>query len=421
MPFVTALIKILVFSFFRLQWTKPCSVPVNLHNASSAQDLEHCGSSGMSDTSEDIYVKIEPEMSIVISPKEKIKNMWQDFIIGELTPHARSPSYSSLRSQPMSQNPGVLKDKTEGKKKHIGQEQRPGGQRPQITVPKAFRMTLREAEKKQRMVRSRSEVELENAMLRKQLEELTECQKKFHASPVPAHVYLPLYEEICNHNKERSSLSCRQRTTSLKPFSFLERECRKREQKVQLPKEEKRAFRARPVPRKVYDSTVSERLKEAQLYRAIKMQMRAQELLHSASVPCSMLARRSSNKRRNMEEKTERTIQVEANFQPKINSEVPDFDASYRRFRKRLQDKRNVKLLTVCEPFHLRTAEIASRRDRIQAAIEAELESSRVIRRPYSTQAQTVGSSLHSSFSNCLEALPPKITHAAKKRQEAVR
>nr|XP_023680730.1 protein FAM161A isoform X2 [Paramormyrops kingsleyae] len=405
----------------RLQWTKPCSVPVKLHNASSAQDFDHYGSSGMSDTSEDSYVKIEPEMNVVISPKEKIKNMWQDFIIGELTPHARSPSCSPLRIQPMSQNPGVLKDRTEGKKKRIGQEQHPDGQRPQITVPKPFRMTLREAEKKQRIVRSRLEVELENAMLRKQLEELTECQKKFHASPVPTHVYLPLYEEICERNKERRSLSRQQRTTSQKPFSFLERECRKREQKVQLPKEEKKAFRVKPVPRKVYDSTVSERLKEDQLYRAIKMQMRAQELLHSASMPRSMLARRSSNRRRNMEGKTEGTIQADPNFRPKINSEVPDFDASYQRFRKRLQDKRNVKLLTVCEPFHLRTAQIPSRRDRIQAAMEAELESSRVTRRPYSTQAQTVGSSLHSSFSSSLELLPPKITDAAKKRQEAVR
>ncbi|XP_048858317.1 protein FAM161A [Brienomyrus brachyistius] len=405
----------------RSQWTKPCSVPVNLHDASSAQDLDHYGSSGMSGTSEDSYVKIEPVMSIVISPKEKIKNMWQDFIIGELTPRSRSPSCSSPRNQLMSQNPGVLKDKTKGKEKRTGQEQHPDGQRLQITVPKPFRMTLREAEKKQRIVRSRSEVELENAMLRKQLEELTECQKKFHASPVPAHVYLPLYEEICERNKERRILSRQQRPTSQKPFSFLERECRKREQKVQLPREEKKAFRARPVPRKVYNSTVSERLKEDQLYRAIKMQMRAQELLHSASMPCSMLARRLSNRRRNTEEKTERTVQAEANFQPKINREVPDFDASYRRFRKRLQDKRNVKLLTVCEPFHLRTAQIPSRQDRIQAAIEAELESSRVTHRPYRPQAQTVGSSLCSSFSSSLELLPSKITDAAKKRQEAVR
>ncbi|XP_067466813.1 protein FAM161A-like [Thunnus thynnus] len=139
-----------------------------------------------------------------------------------------------------------------------------------VTVPKPFQMMLREEERKRHKVRTRSEIELENTLLRRELEELRECQKKFRASPAPAHIHLPLYEIISRRSGQRpnrSSGNNSKRNTksdqasaaaSSQPFHFLERERRKREAKIVAelgrlgPKEERQAFKARPVPNSVY-------------------------------------------------------------------------------------------------------------------------------------------------------------------------
>ncbi|XP_077960367.1 protein FAM161A isoform X1 [Gasterosteus aculeatus] len=125
------------------------------------------------------------------------------------------------------------------------------------TVPKPFQMMLREEERKRRKVRTRSQVELENALLRRELEELQECQKTFRASPAPAHIHLPLYEMMSRRRRFRFVRSG-ERGGDRAPFHFLERERRKREAKILAelerlgPQEERRAFRARPMPSSVY-------------------------------------------------------------------------------------------------------------------------------------------------------------------------
>ncbi|XP_034753750.1 protein FAM161A-like [Etheostoma cragini] len=144
-----------------------------------------------------------------------------------------------------------------------------------VTVPKPFQMMLREEEKKRHKVRNRSEIELENMLLRRELEELQECQKQFRASPAPAHIHLPLYKIISGRHSQRakrsrssSSLSnCRTSSDqasaaaaspSPQPFNFLERERRKKEAKIVAeleklgPKVERQAFKARPMPSSVY-------------------------------------------------------------------------------------------------------------------------------------------------------------------------
>lgn len=129
-----------------------------------------------------------------------------------------------------------------------------------VTIPKPFQMMLREEERKKHKVRTRSEIELENTLLRRELEELQECQKKFRASPAPAHIHLPLYEIISRRFTQRSSRTRHQADAgaSQQPFNFLERERRKKEAKIMAelgrlrPKEEHRTFKARPMPRSVY-------------------------------------------------------------------------------------------------------------------------------------------------------------------------
>lgn len=348
------------------------------------------------------------EKGLLFSPKEHIKNMWRDF---QLSPRNRQLSSSSLQSLPGDQKGRKGKDKK--------------GRR--VTVPKPFHMTLREAERRKRGIKTRSEVEHENAELRRQLEELTECQRKFRASSVPAHVHLPLYEELQERNEERQRRARQDQRlgTVQKPFSFLERERLKKEQKqLRHPppsdREKVRPFRAKPVPKAVYAAASGELMKEEQLFRSIKIQMRAVELLHSASMPPSMLARRLGERKKSKEGGA---AAGEDGFshRPQINKEVPDFDASYRRFQKHLERHREVKPTTACEPFDLRTSQISSHRERVLADMEKEQSSPRMLRWPYISPGPSRTASLCSSLSGSLELLPTKVTDATRKRHEAVR
>ncbi|XP_062390815.1 protein FAM161A [Sardina pilchardus] len=446
-----------------------------------------------SDGSDDEDEENRPEKGLLLSPKERIKNMWQDFSVDKPLRSRRRPghydSFSSLQSQPgdataerhgkANGRRGVRKKVVEKKKKKTKEEEEEnsgdggdgGGGRPRATVPQPFNMTLREAERKRRGLKTRAEVERENAELRRQLEDLTECQRQFRASPMPAHVRLPLYEEL-QRRRDRSANAAGEdagaasaspgtakdaktsSSSSPRPFSFLERERLKREQREEelrrVAQEEaldargRPAFRAKPVPRAVREvAAANERLKEEQLYRAIKMQMRARDLLHSAAMPPSMLARRLEERKQKEEQEEEERRRAErdrASHRPKINADVPDFDASYRRFRRQLErGRREAKPLTACEPFRLRTSSLPSRRERASgnaAAAACEVDATpRDYRWPFlsspsssprhrhggGTAPRTSSSSLCSSLSGSQEVLTAKITDAARKRQDAIR
>uniref|UniRef100_A0A3Q3A5W3 Protein FAM161A n=1 Tax=Kryptolebias marmoratus TaxID=37003 RepID=A0A3Q3A5W3_KRYMA len=402
----------------RPPWTNmsPAASRRRLRKSHSAVELRW--GSGRSDSSdENEGGSNDVEKGLLFSPKEYIKNMWKDF---KVSPHNHHLSSSSLHSLPADQRP----------QKRRGHKDRPQESRKhRVTVPKPFHMTLREAERQKHGMKTRSEVEVENAELRRQLEELTECQRQFRASPVPAHVHLPLYEELQERNEERRRAAREQEQqqqhlrAGRKPFSFLERERLKKEQKQQRqqpPDQEKvKPFKAKPVPKSVYAAASGEQMKEEQLYRSIKIQMRAEEMLHSASMPPSMLSRRLSERK-----KTKRGATGEDGFsyKPQINKEVPDFNATYKRFQKQLEKRKEVKPTTACEPFELRTSHILSHRERILADIEKDRSSPRMLRWPCSPgPARTPNSSLCSSLSGSMEVLPAKVTDATKKRHEAVR
>ncbi len=90
-------------------------------------------------------------------------------------------------------------------------------------------------------------------------------------------------------------------------------------------------FKAKPVPRAVKEAASGEQQEEEELYRAIKMQDAGERVAHVASMPPSMLARQLSEKQVPKAAQDE-----EQTHQTQINTEVPDFDGSYRRFRKQL-------------------------------------------------------------------------------------
>lgn len=359
---------------------------------------------------------------LLSSPKEHIRNMWQGFRVDKTSPNKQKPSSTSLENHPGDRqatvDPKQVQRSTKGRVRSKEE-----GWRPQVTVPKPFQMTLRETEYKHKVVRSRAEIEQENKELRREIEELTECQRKFRATAVPAHVHMPLYEELRERDEERRrqlrAAEQRRLLITQRPFSFLEREQIKKQQK-ELIKEQKDhrrwAFRAKPVPLAVKEAATGERQKEEQLYREIKKEMRATEMLLSANEPPSMLSKRISERRMQRQERSAPTTGI------RISSQVPDFNASYRRFQKQLERKREFRPLTACEPFKLCTANINPRKEHLTVETEEGGRSQSASQGLFvSLSPQTPSSSVCSSLSGSREYLPTKITDAAKKRQEAVR
>ncbi|NWI47554.1 F161A protein, partial [Picathartes gymnocephalus] len=357
----------------RPTWDKSSYQPLNLHKSFSDSDLSDPLGSSVSDVSDGelVFEENGSETGSSSFAKQQIEKMWDGFSLEDYISRAKH----SLPSSPACR-------KVHKKQKVWS---------PRVTVPKPFQMTIREAQKKEQNVKSKSQIELENHLLRKQLEEEAECQKKFRANPVPAAVFLPLYHDIVQRNEERRR-SVRERCklkllASQKPFKFIERERQRREARkmllkdVPLPENKTKMFRAKPVPKCVYSPDFSDRLKEEELYREIRIRMRAEELLRNSSVPNSRLTlKETSKKKKHKSPEPKRT-----EHKPKIKSSVPDFELLHEKFQKRLLQQKKVKHLTVCEPFDLRTSYIPSKKGKILKDIQEDEEKLMETRWPFAS------------------------------------
>ncbi|NWS14197.1 F161A protein, partial [Pachyramphus minor] len=396
----------------RPTWDKSSYQPLNLHKSFSDSDLSDPLSSTISDVS-DVELVFEGNGSETGSSsfaKQQIEKMWDGFSMEDYI--SRIPD--SPPSSPICRK---------ARKKHKEWS-------PKVTVPKPFQMTIREAQKKEQNVKSKSRIELENHLLKKQLEEEAECQKKFRANPVPATIFLPLYHDIVQRDEERRR-SVRERSklkllASQKPFKFIERERQRREiKKMQLrdlsmPENPAKVFRAKPVPKCVYSPDFNERLKEEELYREIRIRMRAEEMLRNSSVPNSRLASKETNKPK----KHKSPVPKQTEHKPRINPSVPDFERLYERFQKRLLQEKQVKDLTVCEPFNLLTSYIPSNKGKILKDIEEDEENLKETRWPFASprrKPQVRHSSANSQLSGSGKSKSPKNTESTRRRLQALR
>ncbi|NXA99592.1 F161B protein, partial [Cnemophilus loriae] len=143
---------------------------------------------------------------------------------------------------------------------------------PSITIPQPFKMTLREARKKSELMKSYMFLELDKQRDKRQSQDEAECQKQFRAQPVPAHVFLPLYQEIMEQNEIRRQAATQKRKELLlstqRPFSFVEKEEKKKEAIRQkflaaaTPNESSKKKQAsKKVPKSTYDSLLGDKLK----------------------------------------------------------------------------------------------------------------------------------------------------------------
>ncbi|NWI96382.1 F161A protein, partial [Pitta sordida] len=394
----------------RPTWDKSSYQPLNLHKSFSDSDLSDPLGSSVSDVSEEelAFERNGSETRSSSFAKQQIEKMWDGFSVAD---------YVSRIQESLPGSPACGKAR---KKQKVWS--------PKVTVPKPFQMTIREAQKKEQNVKSKSQIEMENHLLKKQLEEEAECQKKFRANPVPAAVFLPLYHDIVQRNEERRR-SVRERSklkllASQKPFKFIERERQRSEmRKMQLkdlstPENQTKAFRAKPVPKCVYSPDFNDRLKEEQLYREIRIRMRAEELLRNSSVPNSRLASKETKKsRKHVEPK-------QTEQKPKIKPGVPDFELLHERFQKRLLQQKQVKDLTVCEPFNLLTSYIPSNKGKILRDIEEDEEKLKETRWPFASprrRPQMRHSSANSHPLGSGKSRSPKNTECTRRRLQAIR
>uniref|UniRef100_A0A663EEX5 Protein FAM161A n=2 Tax=Aquila chrysaetos chrysaetos TaxID=223781 RepID=A0A663EEX5_AQUCH len=396
----------------RPTWEKSSYQPLNLHKSFSDSDLSDPLGSSISDKSdrELAFEENGSETGSSAFAKQRIEKMWDGFSVEDYISHTKH----SLPSSPAF--------------RMIWKKQKAWS--PKVTVPRPFQMTIREARKKEQNVKSKSQIEMENNILKKQLEEEAECQKKFRANPVPAAVFLPLYHEILQRNEERRR-SVKERSklkllASQKPFKFLEREKQRNEiRKMQLrdlsaPEKKTNLFKAKPVPKCVYNPAVNDKLREEELCREIRIRMRAEELLRNSSLPSSRLALKDTNKKK----KHKCVEPKETEHKPKIKSSVPDFELLHQKFQKRLLQQKQVKHLTVCEPFDLRTPYIPSNKGKILKDIQGDEEKLKETRWPYASprhKPQMRHSSANSHLSGFGESKSPRITESTRRRLQALR
>nr|XP_006117790.2 protein FAM161B [Pelodiscus sinensis] len=296
-----------------------------------------------------------------------------------------------------------------------------------ITIPQPFKMTLREACKKPQLMRSRASLELEKQREKRQSQEEAECQKQFRAQPVPAHVYLPLYQEIMEQDEIRREVGMQRRKELLlstqRPFSFLEKEEKKKEamkQKVLAalaPVKNSKPKDSKMIPKSTYNSVLGDKLKEAELYRKIRIQMRAKDLLENSFAPIDLSNRqRESYSRTATKTKQEKLgfLQDDFSFKPRINPVVPDFEKLYWAYQREAIRIREVKEPTHNQPFKLRTSSLLCRQKQANEQIMKDFQqpSKPPVQRSHSLTG------LSSLSSN---TLPVHITDATRKRESAIR
>ena len=287
------------------------------------------------------------------SAMARIEDMWDKFSVDSYCPRSsekgkpgmvRSSSVSNLSSKPKKQIP----------------------QKSSVTVPKPFSMSVREPNRTPK--KSKAALELEQRENEKKRMEDLECQKKFKAMPVPAHVHLRLFDELkeARESRRREIVQRRQEIleTMQEPFQFTLRDEEKQKSRPSTAiQQSSHQFRAHPFPSHIFGDLTSDKMLEEEEYRNIRKRMRAKELLKSSSLPPTMKLKGKdyTDGRQRHQQYEKRAKQAgltnEHKFQPRINRTMPDFDEQYEQFMQEMSQRKYMQReATVCKPFNLRTS-----------------------------------------------------------------
>ncbi|XP_010808411.1 protein FAM161A isoform X3 [Bos indicus] len=381
--------------------------PVSLMTSISEPDLSQSSSLIVSSSEEELpnlEKKYSEKSGMMTYAKELINNMWTNFSVEDYIQHEDV-------------NLPVLEKQRKKPKEWV----------PRITVPEPFQMMVREQKKKEENMKSKSDIEMVHKLLKKQEEE-SECKKKFRANPVPAFVFLPLYHDIVKQNEvRRRAMKERNKEALLasqKPFKFVAREEQKqavREKQLKdffKSKKKTNRFKARPVPRSTYSSTINDKLTEEELYKNMRAQQRTQDFLQNPSPRPYSPARRSFATRKSRgPEQAEKS-----KYKHRVRRQAADSEDLPERYQKHHSEQKYRKFLTVCEPCDLQAAShSATKREKILADIEADEENLKETRWPYlSPRRKSPVRAANTKPAPC-SCNPPTPTVSSRGREQATR
>ena len=310
---------------------------------------------------------------------------------------------------------------------------------PCITIPEPFSMTEREERKLK--AKSRSLLSAERERMDREIQEEAELRKKFRSTPMPANTLLPLYELLNARNEQRREdikrISKQILKATEKPFSFTKREAEKKflrmqalsqsHERAQVKSKNDKLFKAKPIPKHLFDPQISEQVREQEEYRRIRIKMRAQELLASSKLPGSMQTRGreytvGSLRKKRLEENQHCAFMTEEHlFQPAINDKLPDYERAYLEFQRQLAQRKRTKQTTTTEPFYLRTQLIPSRKEKVEQEVKQDEQVLPETRWPYVAPRTKVPRrsprSSHESGSSSSTPYAAQLTETSRLRQ----
>eukprot|EP00079_Xenopus_tropicalis_P012060 XP_002938640.1 PREDICTED: protein FAM161B [Xenopus tropicalis] len=291
----------------------------------------------------------------------------------------------------------------------------------EVTVPRPFQMTLREADRKIKLNLD-AFCNMDTTIDTESMED-PECLKQFRAQPVPSKVFMPLYDELVEEHEAKRKAHILKRKELLlstqKPFRFLTKE-EERKKKTVLRSEtappgqqQQQRIKCNSY-RTILDPALSDKLKETELLRKINSQIRAKDMLENSAAPIPV-TRRERDPQTSTLLKTKQEhlgyLQQNLTFQPNINTAVPDFQKLYKMFQRESLLNQNVKEPTRNKPFTLHTSRRSEQRKQRQTPMEASADSK--------TPSRSISNMDLSSLS--LNTLPVYITDSTNRRKLAIR
>ncbi|CAF0795008.1 unnamed protein product [Adineta ricciae] len=242
-----------------------------------------------------------------------------------------------------------------------------------ITVPEPFSLT--NSMNMDSVHRRKCMYEIEAAKLQKEVDDEVHLSYSFKANTVPAHVHLPLYEQMQEDQRLRSE-NTRQMTKEYlasisKPFAFESREKAKtiiRRHSFadgDLLRSEPQ-FKAKPLPDFYYQQREQNELsQERELQRSFTKDIRAKELLRQSRLPFSSTKPKFVRRSKSANDAARFRYQEHA-FKPKTNGYyVPNYDKNYEKFLRSMEERKRTRSPTKCKPFLLYTNMIPSKKDKI--------------------------------------------------------
>lgn len=394
-----------------LEFDSSSSVVVN--NVSSKPPLPHKLASSVTFETASISDDLEKDIS---EDLKKIEKIWNEFKMDEKSLSDLKSLEFNNRFEKKRVNSALTSNNRRVKNSNRSSYQYEWF--PRVTIPEPFSMTIREqmkSEKKnQKLVR-----EMQDEREKRIDAELKESHRKFKAQPVPAHVYLPLYEKHkINEEMRKQKLKQVSKDYLLKvskPFQ-LTKSTRERRHSYSEGQEDKKYlndFVAQPMPDFYYnDEDLNERVKEEEALKQLKSKVRAVELLKQSKLPHSM---ELNEKKKKLEYERSQFFMQEMNRlqkeaenskdKPKKSYDVPDYDELYKKFviefeRNKAKARKNTKV----EPFILSESRVR------ESDFKNEFDDRN--QRPNSMAR------LNKSLSTSMDAFPTKSTQSQKNERK---